>query len=348
MKSLNLLTIACRLPLFLAALLPLSAAAWDYEGHRIVNQIALASLPKDFPEFVREPVAAERIAFLSGEPDRWRNTPDTTLKHVNEPDHFFDLEDLAPHGLAVTNLTPFRHLFTVALAEGRKAHPAAVPPVLEARNQSQNRHLIGFLPWALAEQYAKLKSGFSYLKAFEENGTPEEIANARQNIIHVMGVMGHFAGDAAQPLHTTRHYNGWVGPNPRGYATNTTFHSWIDGGFNNKVGLKLDEVSGKVRPAKSFFATVAPPTRPHDVFPVAVAFIVEQHKTVEPLYQLNKAGKLSGEPGTEAEGRAFIAGQVLKGGQFLGDLWLTAWKEATPDTFLRGQLLRRKATGNGR
>jgi hypothetical protein len=81
---------------------------------------------------------------------------------------------------------------------------------------------------------------------------------------------------------------------------------------------------------------------------VAVAFIVEQHKTVEPLYQMNKDGKLSGNPGTDAEGRAFISGQILKGGQFLGDLWLTAWKEATPDTFLRGQLLRRKAGGNGR
>jgi hypothetical protein len=224
------------LPVFLAALRPFSASAWDYEGHRIVNQVALASLPKDFPSFVSETAAAERIAFLSGEPDRWRNAPDAALKHVNEPDHFFDLEDLEPHGLSVSNLTAFRHLFTVALAEGRKAHPAAVTPVVEARNQSQNRQLIGFLPWALAEQYAKLKSGFSYLKAFEDNGTPDEIANAKQNIIYVMGVMGHFAGDAAQPLHTTRHYNGWVGPNPKGYASNTTFHSWIDGGFNNKVG----------------------------------------------------------------------------------------------------------------
>ena len=49
------------------------AHAWDYEGHRIINELALASLPADFPAFVREPAAAERIAFLSGEPDRWRN-----------------------------------------------------------------------------------------------------------------------------------------------------------------------------------------------------------------------------------------------------------------------------------
>jgi len=38
------------------------ARAWDYEGHRLVNQLALASLPKDFPAFVSAPAAQERIA----------------------------------------------------------------------------------------------------------------------------------------------------------------------------------------------------------------------------------------------------------------------------------------------
>ena len=38
------------------------AVAWDYEGHRIVNQIALSSLPTNFPSFVFTPVAWEQIA----------------------------------------------------------------------------------------------------------------------------------------------------------------------------------------------------------------------------------------------------------------------------------------------
>ncbi|MEC8929075.1 MAG: hypothetical protein VX705_07685, partial [Verrucomicrobiota bacterium] len=29
------------------------AGAWDYERHRLVNALALASLPKDFPTFAR-------------------------------------------------------------------------------------------------------------------------------------------------------------------------------------------------------------------------------------------------------------------------------------------------------
>ncbi|MES1167982.1 MAG: hypothetical protein ABUL61_02310, partial [Oleiharenicola lentus] len=43
-----------------------------------------------------------------------------------------------------------------------------------------------------------------------------------------------------------------------------------------------------------------------------------------------------------AEGRAFIEGQLLTGGQMLGRLWLTAWKTAPVDTYLRTQLAKRQ------
>src|SRR5262245_37133339 len=84
-----------------AVLLALAPAvrAWDYENHRLINQLALATLPTNFPAFVFTPVARERIAFLAGEPDRWRNTPEVTLKHFNGPDHFLDMDLLGQHGL---------------------------------------------------------------------------------------------------------------------------------------------------------------------------------------------------------------------------------------------------------
>src|SRR4051794_22312453 len=84
------------LALFLAGV---PALAWDYEGHRVVNQLALASLPPEFPSFVHTPTNEERIAFLSGEPDRWRNTQDLSLRHANGPDHYIDLEELGLYGL---------------------------------------------------------------------------------------------------------------------------------------------------------------------------------------------------------------------------------------------------------
>src|SRR5882672_5913154 len=104
-----------------------SSLAWDYEGHRLVNQLALASLPTNFPAFVRTPDAAERVAFLAGEPDRWRNTPDLPLQHEQEPEHFMDIEELTQFGLKPELLPVLRYDFISALAVFRKTHPDSVP-----------------------------------------------------------------------------------------------------------------------------------------------------------------------------------------------------------------------------
>lgn len=313
-------------------LLALSSLGWDYEGHRLVNQLALASLPTNFPAFVKEPAAGERIAFLSCEPDRWRNTTDLALKHFNNPDHYIDFEEVLMAGLKPESLTPFRYEFAGFIALARTKHPTNFPAIDPAKDAERTKALIGYLPWTIAEYYSKLKSGFSYLKAFEEGGTAEEVKNARENIIYIMGCMGHFVGDGSQPLHTTIHYNGWVGDNPKGYPTNRTFHSWIDGGFIARAGLKREWVMEKVRPAKVMET---------NIFPAVVAYLQAQFALVEPLYQLEKDGKLSGRnPSTE--GIAFIHNQLLKAGQMLGDLWYSAWYYAPPDNYLRGQLAKRK------
>ena len=187
-----------------------------------------------------------------------------------------------------------------------------------------------------------MKSAFSYLKAFEENGTPEEIANARANVIYVMGVMGHFVGDVAQPLHTTDHHNGWIGDNPHGYTTRSGFHSWIDGGFIDKVGLRVSDLKGRVAPAQLISVTPRNDNR-DPVFVAVMNYFVGQHALVEPLYQMDKDGKFTADSPGAAEGKAFIEAQMLKGGEMLGSLWLTAYRNAGPDVFLRTQLLKRQA-----
>jgi hypothetical protein len=316
--------------------------AWDYEGHRIVNQLALASLPTNFPPFVRVPAAAERVAFLAGEPDRWRNSSIVTARHESGPDHYLDIDDLAPYGLTPKTVSPFRYDFTAQLKIAREKQPQKFPAIDASKNTDHTRDLVGFLPWAINEHFAKLQSAFSYLKTFEQcGGTPEEITNARQNIIYIMGVMGHYAGDAAQPLHTTKHFNGWVGDNPKSYATNKTIHAWIDGGFIRKAGIRVDELTPMVRPAKALWTTNQPSA---DVFGDTMDFVVAQFGLVERLYQLDRSGQLSPGKRDITEGRAFIDGQLLKGGQFLGDLWLTAWQSAPADTYLRNELKRRAET----
>ena len=54
-----------------------------------------------------------------------------------------------------------------------------------------------------------------------------------------------------------------------------------------------------------------------------MAYLVETHKLVEPLYQLEKDKKLSPENPNAAEGREFLDAQLVRGGQMLGDLWFS-------------------------
>jgi hypothetical protein len=322
--------------------------AWNYPGHRIVNELALASLPGDFPAFVHTPAAAERIAFLAGEPDRWRNSPDRPLRQVNGLDHYFDVEELSDAGIDVATLTSFRYDFIVQFSAGRAAHPGRFRPIDPDRNPDHSREWPGFTPWAIAENYAKLKSAFSYLRAFEELGTSEEIANAQANVLSLMGVLGHYVGDLAQPLHTTVYHNGWFGPNPHGYTTWREFHAWIDGGFIAKAGISTAGIAPTLRTARPISVTPRRDGR-DPVFVAVMNYLLKQHAQVGPLYRLEQAGRLNHDDRpADPKGRAFIEGQLRRGGEMLGALWLTAWRTAPRDTFLSAQLHQRRVKTGGR
>ena len=323
--------------------------AWDYEGHRLINELAVAGLPVEFPAFVRTPANVERIAFLAGEPDRWKNGPDLPLRHENNPDHYLDLEQLEWAGLDLPTLSPLRYEFAVQFAAGRAAHPERFPAIDPEKNADHTREWPGFLPWSIAEGFDKLRSAFSYLNAFQQaGGTPEEIANAQANIVYLMGVMGHFVGDGAQPLHDTVHHNGWVGENPRGFTTWAGFHVWIDGGFIARAGIRYADLGPRARPARLLELTPRPGER-DALFATALAYLRAQNSRVVPLYEIEKAGQLKadGTPGS-TDGRTFIEEQLLRGGDMLASLWLTAWRTAPVDAYLVKQLqLRPGAAASG-
>jgi len=318
--------------------LAFNVMAWDYDGHHAINELALRSLPQDFGiQFT--PELKERVAFLAGEPDRWRNTPDLPLKHVNGPDHYFDLEDISLFGLTPESLPPLRYDFVAEIALARFAHPEKFPKIDPDRDADHTRELAGFLPWSITENYEKLKSDFSTLKTLQKyGGTAVEIANAEADSIYVMGVLGHYVGDGSQPLHTTKHFNGWVGDNPKHFTTRLNFHAWIDGGYFRKTGgIKVEQLAGSIQPATRLANADAPDGVFHDV----IDYVVGGNKYVEPLYQMEKDGQLSGEGEKGRDGLTFLDGQLVKAGQMLGNLWLTAWLEAPEDSYLERQLQQR-------
>jgi hypothetical protein len=344
-SSMHCRTICIFTGLLLAALVPASPTyAWDYEGHRIVNQLALASLPKEYPQFVHAIANAERVAFLAGEPDRWRNAPDLVLKQSGGSwtDHFCDLEYLPEAGINLDTVTSFRYDFIVQFAAGRAANAKNFTPIDPAKNLDHTAEWPGFAPWAITEYFGKLRSAFSYLKVFEELGTPDEVLNAQANVIYVMGIMGHYVGDLAQPLHTTKHFNGWAGDNPKGFTTWRGLHSWVDGGIVGKTGIRTASLKPRITTVQPVSLAARADGR-DPMFVAVFQFLRTQHQQVEPLYQLEKDGKLGqGDRPMTPEAKSFVESRLLEGGQMLGAIWLTAYRAATPDTYLRTSLIKRQ------
>ncbi|HXB60083.1 MAG TPA: hypothetical protein VNU95_10980 [Candidatus Acidoferrales bacterium] len=317
--------------------------AWGPEGHSAVNALAVASLPSDFGIQIT-PERKARIEYLANEPDHWRNVEDPPLENFNAPDHYIDLEDLPLYGLTPDTLPIMRYDFMAAIARARAEHPEKFPPINPGKDFDHTRELDGFLPWAIEENYEKLLSGFSTLKAYQtHSGTAVEIANEEANIIYIMGVMGHYVGDGSQPLHTTRYYNGWDPKNnPKGYTIRNTFHAWIDTGYFRKVGgLKVDDLAGKIEPA----TRIPNADDPNAFFHYVVNYLVEQNKYVEPLYQMEKDGELTGEGDKGMGALPFLQGQIVKAGQTLGNIWYTAYLDAPEDSRLERELDARAQTG---
>ena len=91
----------CGAVLFTLALwLATAAHAWGSKGHEMSARVAAHSVPKDMPEFFRQ--AAERLAYLCPEPDRWFTQSSAALGRINSPDHYFDLERWGPGPVPAT------------------------------------------------------------------------------------------------------------------------------------------------------------------------------------------------------------------------------------------------------
>ena len=336
--------------------------AWDYPGHRVINLLAVSSLPSDFPDFARTPEARERIGFLAGEPDRWRNTSDLTLRHENGPDHFFDVEWLHYADISPDQLTEFRYIFDQQLARAWAEHPERFPHFDPAKNRDETRQQSGFLPWTIVESYARLRSAFSYLKAYEEfGGTPGEVHNAQENVIYFMGVMGHYVGDGSQPLHLTENFNGWAeSENPRGYTVSKTFHAWIDGGFFQKTGgVSFAALAPALHPATLLGAQDSIGTHSNKsaransdqrvsenrnardpIFSETLAYLLRQYAKMPTVYELEKTGDLS--PQHPRKGREFLDHQLIEGAEMLGSLWYTAYHDAPVDEYVKNSLTKRQ------
>ena len=319
------------------------AFAWGNEGHTYINRVAAQKIPADMPRFLRR--AAAEIAYLGPEPDRWRNPAEAALKNSQEPDHFIDLERVD----WLNPLPPVRYEFYRKLYEKRAAemhrsdndrpsndHPANDHPDNDRpkndrpkndhpNNDHPNHDLaddylperVGLQPYIVAEIYGRLKSSFREYRSLRAAHQPT--ASVQQAIIFYAGWLGHYVADGSQPLHTTIHYNGWVGPNPKQYTTEHGIHSQFETKY---VAQNIT--------AKDFAGFVHAPEHLTDQFGQYVRYLRDSNQLVEDVYALEKAGGFNGKGSPQAF--EFTTHRLAAGSQMLLNLWYSAWLDsATPD-----------------
>lgn len=248
------------------------------------------------PRFLRQ--AVREIAYLGPEPDRWRNPAEFALKNAQEPDHFIDLErvswlDPLPRG---------RYEFYRKLYEKRASTAENPDDYLPER--------VGLQPYITMEVYGRLKAAFREYRQRREAHQPTQATE--RAIVFYAGWLGHYVADGSQPLHTTIHYNGWVGPNPNGYTTQHGIHAQFETAY---VATNIT--------AKGFAGMVKSPERLEDPFASYMAYLKDSHAQVETVYSLEKAGGFTGKGSSAA--LEFTTRRLAAGAQMLLNLWYTAW-----------------------
>lgn len=316
MKSVSASAAVIVLAFFMSAV----AWAWDSAGHSLITQLAMEVADTALPEWLHSADARRRLAYQAGEADRFRGTSSVYLHHENDPDHYLDLDLLEQFGLSASTLPRLRRRYLEAMVTAKSAFPDGVDPYDQERDAAGTREWPGFLPYAIVEHAAKLRSAFNterILVSLNDPARSAQIEQARSNVIYHMGMLSHFVGDAAQPLHTTKHHHGWIGENPDRFTRKSSFHAKVDGALLRMHSITFDSLKDRAGAPREVDGA--------DPWADAMALLLRTFDQLRPFYSLERDGRLDG-----AEGKRFIEDLVLDASAALGGFYIAAWREAAP------------------
>ena len=169
------------LPLLLGCLTVLlsvpPAQAWGFFGHRLLNRLAVYTLPPQMIGFYKANI--EYLTVNATRPDSRR-----TVVPSEAPKHFLDVDRYGDSALTT---------------HGRGLPRRYEDAVARYGEDSLLRH--GIVPWNVARMKNQLTA------AFRDHDT--------DRILSLSADLGHYVADACVPLHTTKNYNGQL-TNQRG------------------------------------------------------------------------------------------------------------------------------------
>jgi hypothetical protein len=253
------------------------------------------------PSFLRTSSAAARIAYLGPEPDRWRGASEYALNNAQSPDHFINLERIEGLGALPKGRYEFYKMLYAKRAATRTDPDDFLP---------EN---VGLQPYITMEVFERLKVAFRDYRSLKQAG--KDTGPVEQDAIFYAGWLGHYVADGSQPLHTTIHFDGWVGPNPDGFTTQHGIHWRFENDFVNRTIT-----------AKDFAPMVGTAHELTDPFGDYQKYLWASHGFVKQVYEFDKAGSFNGAGTPDAV--KFTEQRLAAGAQMLLDLWYTAWLQS--------------------
>ena len=270
---------------------------WGDYGHEMVGRAAAETLPGDVPAFFRDRSA--QLVYLNPEPDRWRSRPLREMDQAWTYDHYIDLENVPPGALDA----PDRWQYLRALYESGLERPEGDG---------------GFLPFHIVELYQRLVTEWRMWRAEVD---AERRSWIEDRIVNDAGTLGHYVADAANPHHTTIHYNGWAeaAPNPEGYTTARDFHARFESEFV-RAHVRYQDVRERI--------SGAPRSVAGNARAAVMQHVLASNALVETLYRLEKDVGFDPVGPLRAETRDFAADRLAAAADMLRSLWWSAWSES--------------------
>ncbi|MFC1574956.1 hypothetical protein ACFL3Z_02635, partial [Gemmatimonadota bacterium] len=269
---------------------------WGSHGHTMASRAAVEGLPSRIPSFFRE--AGDQLIYLGPEPDRWRAGELPPMDEAWKYDHYIDLENVPPGALDAGDRYEFLGL-------------------LYAVGIQRPQQTVGFLPFRILEMYQRLVTGFARWRVTPD-GPERSWIEAR--VVNDAGILGHYVVDAAQPHHTTIHFNGWAQdtPNPRGFTLDRDFHSRFESAFVN-AHITYEELAPRMSSA---------PVEIGDVRGAIWDHVQASNALVEELYSLDQEYGFRPDETPHPATLEFTLGRLTSGAEMLRTLWVRAWEES--------------------
>ncbi len=249
------------------------AFAWDSVTHREITYLAIRALP---PSPLKDLFLrdARQLQYFAVQPDVIR------AKYGDESEkirHYIDLE--------IYGSDPFE-----ALVPDRAA--------MVKRFSQQTLLRSGTLPWTIVD--------------FSDAFAQEWSRGACLEMLRLAGFLAHYVGDASQPLHTTRHYDGYEGD--RGV------HARVE----RAVDLDIRQVSSAAEPQIHLIEI-------DSVWQTAIVEIRDSNSHITELLQDDRAARQSSNYDAAFMSRAqpMIAGQIARAASLLASIWIYEWKRAS-------------------